>query len=334
MGRGPSVATFERGQIKVMRDNGDSLSLIARKIKRSRKLVASCLKRGIERAPKVSTGRKKKLSLADLRLIQRTASNTNASSATLKRELGLEVTTRTIRNALHDSDHLKYKKLLKRPALKAADKAARLQWARDHMQWGEQWTRTLFSDEKKFNLDGPDGFAYYWHDLRKKERIFSKRNYGGGNLMVWIGLSKEFKAQLYVLDGTLNAEMYKALLATVFEPVRALIDNAHPNGTIFQQDLATSHTAKATAEWLKEKKINVLPWVARSPDLNIVENLFGIMAREVYKDCRQFNSVEELRDALLTAWELVDPAITDALFNSIPDRIYQVILKNGSTISY
>jgi hypothetical protein len=43
----------------------------------------------------------------------------------------------------------------------------------------------IFSDEKKFNLDGPDGCRFYWRDLRKDQRYFSKRNFGGGSLMVW-----------------------------------------------------------------------------------------------------------------------------------------------------
>jgi hypothetical protein len=36
-----------------------------------------------------------------------------------------------------------------------------------------------------FEIDGLDGNKYYWHDLRKEERVFSKRTQGGGSLMIW-----------------------------------------------------------------------------------------------------------------------------------------------------
>ncbi|ULT88886.1 hypothetical protein L3Y34_007826 [Caenorhabditis briggsae] len=48
---------------------------------------------------------------------------------------------------------------------------------------GTNWDKVIFSDEKKFNLDGPDGFKSYWHDLRKDPAVFAKRNFGGGSLM-------------------------------------------------------------------------------------------------------------------------------------------------------
>ena len=37
-----------------------------------------------------------------------------------------------------------------------------------------RWRRVVFSDEKKFNLDRPDGFVDYCHDLCKEPQYFSK----------------------------------------------------------------------------------------------------------------------------------------------------------------
>ena len=48
------------------------------------------------------------------------------------------------------------------------------------MIWNEVWHKV-----EKFNLDGLEGFSYYWHDLRKEEEIFSSRSQSGGSAMIW-----------------------------------------------------------------------------------------------------------------------------------------------------
>ena len=50
---------------------------------------------------------------------------------------------------------------------------------------------------------------------------------------------------------------------------------------------------------LKAKEIKIMEWPARSPDLNPIENLWGILAKEVYQDGRQFDRVSELRDCVM-----------------------------------
>lgn len=47
-----------------------------------------------------------------------------------------------------------------------------------------KWGRVVFFDEQKFNLDGPDGLQYYLYDLRSDERLVSRRQGGGGPVIV------------------------------------------------------------------------------------------------------------------------------------------------------
>lgn len=51
------------------------------------------------------------------------------------------------------------------------------------------WDNIVFSDGKKFNLDGPDGLALYWNDLRTELRRFSTRQQGGKSVMFWGAIS-------------------------------------------------------------------------------------------------------------------------------------------------
>ena len=96
-------------------------------------------------------------------------------------DLKLNVSSRTVRRVL-SSTH-KFKKVKTTPRVTKNHKKARLEFACQHM--GFNWNQVMVSDEKKINCDGPDGFAFYSHDLRKEEKVFSKRTRGGASVMVW-----------------------------------------------------------------------------------------------------------------------------------------------------
>ena len=45
----------------------------------------------------------------------------------------------------------------------------------------------------------------------------------------------------------------------------------------FQQDGATAHKALSVQDWFKEQQIEILPWCARSPDLNPIKIIWLYM---------------------------------------------------------
>lgn len=89
-----------------------------------------------------------------------------------------------MRRIINSSSYLKRRKIRRKPALRDHHQKVRLSFAKIHMSWTCQWHNVVFSDEKKFNLDGPDGYSYYFHDLRKEEIILSRRHSGGGSVMM------------------------------------------------------------------------------------------------------------------------------------------------------
>ena len=90
---------------------------------------------------------------------------------------------------------------------------------------------------------------------------------------------------------------------------------------IFQQDNARIHVSKETNAWLKDSKIDVLDWPACSLDLNPMKNLWAILVRDIYAENKQYNTVQELKTAIVSAW-------------SINNRIFQVINRSGGLTDY
>ena len=81
----------------------------------------------------------------------------------------------------------------------------RLEYARQyHTMSVKEWQKVVFSDEKKFSLDGPDGFQKYWYAKKFPEENYSTRHSGRGSLLTrWGGgfsSSGKLKLQLSVVD--------------------------------------------------------------------------------------------------------------------------------------
>ena len=117
------------------------------------------------------------------------------------------------------------------------------------------WTNIIFSDKKKFNLDGPDGWQYYWYDLRKEEQYFSKRASGGGSVMVCAAFSAQVKAQIAFLKGRENSDKYINTLENYLFP---FVNESHEAGYVFQQVNASIHTSRQTNQLFQEHNVTVL----------------------------------------------------------------------------
>ena len=101
---------------------------------------------------------------------------------------------------------------------------------------------------------------------------------------------------------------------------------------IYMNDNAPVHCSKHTKSWFTDNQVNVISWPALSPDLNPIENIWGILSRMVYDGGRQFEDVNSLKNAILIAWEEISVDYIKTLINSMPNRIYKVILNNGNSI--
>ena len=69
---------------------------------------------------------------------------------------------------------------------------------------------------------------------------------------------------------------------------------------------------------------------ARSPDLDPIENLWSILAAQVYANGKQHYNVNELTTAILSEWAGTDSETLRNLVHSMPKRCLEVIELRGN----
>lgn len=331
MPRGKELSLEERAKIEAFLESGLSCRQIAIRIKRSRTVVQNFAKNMEKYGTKKRTGRRSTISERDKRNIIRLAGTEHKTASEIKGEMNLQVTNRRIRQILKGSQHLEYVYRSPVVQLTRAHKEARLSFAHKYLLWDEEWKKVIFSDEKKFSLDGPDGSQKYWHDKRKKNETYLKRNMGGGSLMVWAGFSYYGPTPICFLSTRMNSEKYAELLDEV---LLAYFDDKNMHDAIFQQDNAPIHVSKYMMQWFSDRDIEIFKWPAKSPDLNPIENLWGILTKSVYSHGKQFSTLAELQREINASWSKIPQQTLRDLVNSMPFRLDKVIVQKGNFIGY
>ena len=132
----------------------------------------------------------------------------------------------------------------------------RMAWAQQMITDRLDWTSVIFSDEKKLNLNDPDGYSYYWHDLRKPSVERMSRVLGGGGIMLWACISFG-GVRWTVVKHKINVDSY-------FEDVLLphLIqygDHLGSHNLIFQHDNASIHEIAANTDRFRAAISRLLP---------------------------------------------------------------------------
>ncbi|KAL3966685.1 ATP-binding cassette, subfamily B (MDR/TAP), member 8 [Sarotherodon galilaeus] len=215
-------------------------------------------------------------------------------------------------------DMAKVRKAERRPPLNKTHKLKRQDWAKKYLK--TDFSKVLWTDEMRVGLDGPVA------GLVKGRELQSDSDASKVEVEYWFGL-----------DGVkLNSQSYCQFLEdTFFKQWYRKKSASFKKNMIFMQDNAPSHASKYSTAWLARKGIKeekLMTWPPCSPDLNPIENLWSIIKCEIYKEGKQYTSLNSVWEAVVAAARNVDGEQIKTLTESMDGRLLSVLAKKGGYI--
>lgn len=280
---------------------------------------------------KKKRGHKRKISKAHALSIKReitrlTCKQEKVNSSKIKKNCGLTVSTRTVQRHLKLSN-MKYTRSYHEILLTKKHKEERMKVITEWISSNHNWENTIFSDEKKFTLDGPDCWMTYVPKTSKYIR--HNRQCHGGGIMIWLMILPNGLLSFHMISGKFKSADYITLLKTFVVPIMKVNVNAD---FYFQQDNCTVHKAKIVKEYLESSNISTIKWPSRSPDLNIVEDVWKMISDMVY-DGPLFLNKAELENKIVDVISLINCTMRHKildLYASIRLRLCKVLSNKGN----
>ncbi|KAJ3426174.1 transposable element-related [Anaeramoeba flamelloides] len=189
----------------------------------------------------------------------------------------------------------KFKAPKVKPKLTEQSKMKRLEFVQYHLEKQTNWKKVVFTDETWFYLESLNRFIW--------------RQWG---------------------ENDVNSESYQN---NIISGCRVFTDMDKEYGQwnwLLMQDGAPAHTSNSTKEYLSNKCLVLKNWPPNSPDLNPIENLWGIMGKRISKESP--NTERKLEIIVRKVWKNIEWEVIENLINSMEKRLRLVVQLNGESI--
>ena len=245
-----------------------------------------------------------------------------------------QVSKRTTQRCLYRNGY--HRRVVKKKVrIREVNRKKRVNWCRGKVGWpvNGQWDKVIFTDESQVVL-GENQRIFIWRrkDEAESPECVCPPAQRKVSVMIWGCITYHGVGTITTVDGTINRHKYIEVLENNLWPVIAR--HFPTNDFLFQNDNAPIHRARDVENYKTRNNINCINWPAQSPDLNIIENVWLKLKRQLQNHAGNINTADELSNAIRHEWQQLPVDYIQGLYRSIPKRIRKVISVKGEMTKY
>lgn len=255
------------------------------------------------------------------------------------RKTGKKIATSTLRRTMRKSDIYAYK-LRKRQIMPDSARQKRVDFATEH--YGADFTHWIWVDEASVYIFSEYLSWVYATSLPDVSKYNVTASHGGGgHFSVWGAIGLWGKGPLVFINehesanektkkNSLDSDKYISVLNTALPIIEAR--KGQLKQAIYAQDNAPCHKSKVVKKYLRATHMDIIDWPPYSPDLNPIENVWGILKKRI--SARNPRHLEELKQFITEEWDELSSDTVVACCANMNARLGSVLENGGMQTDY